>query len=50
MTNAAAIGYAIMAGKKMGLSKKELEQLTAILYDLFDLVPEDEAESEYRMN
>ena len=50
MTNAAALGYTIMAGKKLGLSKEELDRLITIMYGLFDLITEDEAEGEYRLN
>lgn len=50
MTNAAAIGYALMAAKKMGMSHEELKRLEAIMYGYLDLVSEDEAEEVYRRN
>jgi hypothetical protein len=50
MTNAAAIGYALIAAKKMGMSHEELKRFEAIMYGYLDLVSEDEAEEIYRKN
>lgn len=50
ITNAAAIGYALLAAKKMGLSKEELKRLEAIMYGYLDLVTPEEAEEVYRRN
>jgi hypothetical protein len=50
MTNNAAIGYAIMACKKLGMTNEELQQLESIMYRLLDLVSEEEAEEAYREN
>ncbi|AHV97070.1 hypothetical protein [Paenibacillus sabinae] len=50
MTNEAAIGYALLAAKKMGLSKEDLKRLEAIMYSYLDLVTEEEAEELYRRN
>lgn len=50
MKNAAAIGYALMAAKKIGLSKEELQRFEAIMYGYMDFVTEDEAEAVFRKN
>lgn len=50
MTNAAAIGYAILAAMKMGMNHEELKRLEAIMYGYLDLVTEEEAEEVYRRN
>jgi hypothetical protein len=50
MTNAAAIGYALMAAKKLGMNKEELKRLEAIMYGYLDFVTEEEAEEIYRRN
>ncbi|WP_219637719.1 hypothetical protein [Cohnella sp. CFH 77786] len=50
MTNAAAIGYAILAAKKLGLSREELHKLESIMYRIMDEVSEEEAEEAYRSN
>jgi hypothetical protein len=50
MTNAAAIGYAILAGKKIGMTQEEFRRLESIMYGLMDLVSEDIAEEAYKKN
>ena len=50
ISNSAAIGYALLAAKKMGMSQEELKRLEAIMYGYLDLVSEDEAEEVYRRN
>lgn len=50
ISNAAAIGYALLAAKKMGMSKEELKRFEAIMYGYLDLVTEEEAEAVYRKN
>lgn len=50
ISNAAAIGYALLAGKKLGLSKEELKRLEAIMYGYIDLITPEEAEEVYRRN
>lgn len=47
MTNAAAIGYMIMAAKRYGMRKKDIEQLEAIMRAMMDEHTEGEAEQEY---
>lgn len=48
MTNAAAIGYAIIAAKALGLNAKLIKQLETEMYHQMDFVSEDEAEEVYR--
>lgn len=50
ISNAAAIGYALLAAKKMGMNKEELKKFEAIMYGYLDLVTPDEAEAVYRKN
>lgn len=50
MTNETSIGYAILAGKMMGMSKEELIKLEYLLYRLMDTVTEEEAQEAYRKN
>lgn len=50
MNNSAAIGYAILAGKRMGLSKVQLIELENTMKEEMDFVTEDEAEEVYRNN
>jgi hypothetical protein len=50
MTNAAAIGYAILAAKALGMSNEELRRLEYVMYRLMDEVTEETAEDEYRNN
>jgi len=50
MSNAAAAGYAIMAAKRLGLSKQEIRKLEAVMYALMDRFTEEEAEEVYRNN
>jgi hypothetical protein len=50
ISNASAIGYALLAAKKMGMSKEELKRFEAIMYGYLDLVTEEEAEEVYRRN
>lgn len=50
MNNSAAMGYAILAGKRIGLTKKQLEQLEAAMREEMDLTSEKEAEEAYRNN
>ena len=50
MTNAAAIGYAIMAAKAMGLGRDALKALESHMYYMMDEATEEEAEEVYRNN
>lgn len=50
MKNAAAIGYAILVGKKLGMTQQELSDLESFMYHLMDIVSEDEAEEAYKNN
>lgn len=50
MDNGTAIGYALLACKKLGMSKEELERLEAGMHSLMDLVSEDEALEAYKNN
>ena len=48
MTTAAAIGYAILAAKKLGLTKEQISQLSATMYSTMDMTEEEYAEKVYR--
>ena len=48
MTSAAAIGYAILAAKKIGLSKEKISELSATMYKTMDLTEEEYAEKVYQ--
>jgi glycerol kinase len=50
MTNAAAIGYAILAAKAMGLTQKQLQDLEGKMRVEMDFVTEEEAEEAYKNN
>ncbi len=50
VTNAAAIGYAIKAAKHIGLTPEQIKQLDRAMYDIMDVVSEEEAEEVYRNN
>lgn len=50
MNNGAAIGYAMMAAKRLGYSKEQIRELEKMMYDLMDFKTEDEAEEFYRNN
>lgn len=50
MNNSAAIGYALLAAKRMGFTKKQLQQLEATMRDEMDFVTEEEAEEVCRKN
>ena len=50
ISNAAAIGYAILAAKKLGLNKDELQHLETIMRGYMDLVDPNEAEDIYHKN
>jgi hypothetical protein len=50
MTNGAAIGYALLAAKRMGFTEKQLQELEGIMRDYMDLVTEDDAEEVCRNN
>lgn len=50
MTNAAAIGYMIIAAQKLGLSKKTIENLEKKMHGLMDVIPDDVAEDVYRQS
>lgn len=48
MTNAAAIGYAIMAAKYLELDERTIKQLERLMYEFMDECTEAEAEEVYR--
>lgn len=48
MKNAAAIGYALIASKVIGLSEKQREELSSSMYAVMDHFTEEEAEEVYR--
>ena len=48
MTTAAAIGYAIIAAQKIGLSQDQISQLSKAMYKAIDLTEEEHAETIYR--
>lgn len=50
MSNRAAIGYAILAGKRMGLHEEQLKLLENLMLKEMDLTGEEEAEEAYRNN
>lgn len=50
MTNAAAIGYTIMALQNLGYSKEEIKLVVKQLWYLHDMIKEDEAEEVYNKN
>lgn len=50
MTNSAAIGYAILAAKEMGLDKKTIDRLENYMRRTMDLKSEHEAEKAYMEN
>ena len=50
MTNAAAIGYALMAADAMGLDEDQLRKLEFTMMRLMDRHTEAEAEKVYRNN
>ena len=48
MTTAAAIGFAILAAQKIGLSKEQISKLSATMYKTMDLTEEEYAEKVYQ--
>jgi len=48
MNNSAAIGYAILAAKRIGLTREQIMKLDRAMYEVMDEVTEEEAEEEYR--
>ena len=50
MTNGAAIGYMILASKKIGLDKETIEKLDMLMFQEMDMTTEDQAEEAYRNN
>ena len=50
MNNAAAIGYMILAAKKLKLSKEIIRDLESMMNQCMDVYSEHEAETEYRKN
>ena len=48
MTTAAAIGYAIIAAQKIGLSEDQVSQLARTMCKTMDLTEEEHAETVYR--
>lgn len=50
MTNAACIGYAILAGKAMGLTHKQLQDLERSMRSVMDFTTEEDAEEAYKNN
>jgi hypothetical protein len=50
VTNAACIGYAILAAKEMGLTQKQLQDLERSMRTEMDMTTEEEAEEAYKNN
>lgn len=50
ISNAAIIGYALLAAKELGLSKDELNRLEFIMRTALDEYTIEEAEEFYRQN
>jgi hypothetical protein len=50
MTNGAAIGYALLAAKKMGFNKEKLVELERTMLGFMDLRTEEDAEEVYNNN
>jgi hypothetical protein len=50
MTNAAAIGYMILAAKRMRLDKMYIAQMEANMRSEMDFTTEEEAEEAYKNN
>jgi hypothetical protein len=48
MTNGAAIGYAIIAAKCIGLTAEQIKKLDRAMYEAMDDVSEERAEKEYQ--
>ena len=48
MTNAAAIGYAIIAAKWIGLTDEQIRNLDRAMYEAMDEIAEEQAEEAYR--
>jgi hypothetical protein len=48
MTNGAAIGYAILASKRLGLTLEQIRQLDRAMYEAMDEYTEEEAEEVYQ--
>lgn len=48
MTNGAAIGYAIIAAKRIGFTEELIRNLDRTMYEAMDEYTEDEAEKEYQ--
>lgn len=48
MNNEAAIGYAILAAKQIGLTREQIKKLDRAMYEVMDEVTESEAEEVYR--
>jgi len=48
MTNGSAIGYAIIAAKRIGLTPEQIRKLDRALYEAMDEITEEEAEEAYR--
>ncbi|MDG0791956.1 hypothetical protein OMP38_14650 [Cohnella ginsengisoli] len=44
MNNSAAIGYMILAAKRLGLDVETIKQLDRMMYDMMDVKSEEEAE------
>ena len=48
VNNAAAIGYMILAAKKLGMSAEEIRKLESMMHYCMDVHSEEEAEDTYR--
>lgn len=48
MTNFAAIGYAIIAAKQIGLTSEQIKKLDSAMYEAMDEHTNEEAEEVYR--
>lgn len=48
MTNAAAIGYMILAAKQLSIPEKTIEKLEDAMYVQMDMIDEETAEKTYR--
>ncbi len=48
MTNGSAIGYMIIAARKLKLDEKTIKELESLIEYVMDIYTEDEAESVYQ--
>ena len=48
MTNGAAIGYMILAAKRLGLKKETIQKLESVMSSEMDFTTEEQAEKTYQ--